>query len=570
MKSSIKIFVSMLFLVSCFNKAATARLDSTLFLANPLLSRPTDNSVMVTVVPKNAIQIFYEYGTVPGTYTAQTDTVQSTANVPVKKLLINLSSDTRYFYRIRYKTSTSNGFLAGEECDFTTRRKRGESFSFAITADSHLYDKKGIPVMMNVSMQNILEDHPDFVIDLGDTFGDDHTPTTTSQSDMMTLHSNFLPYITTPCKSAHFFFCLGNHEGENGYYYLQTPPNNLSIYATLARKYYYSNPVPDDFYTGNNSSEGYGIGLPENYYAWEWGDALFVVLDVYRPDTINDKPQNWDWTLGRQQYEWFRQTVESSNAKYKFVFAHHLRGQGRGAANLANQFEWGGYDGTTYAFPAKRPGWEAPVHQLMVHNGVNVFFQGHDHLFAQEALDGIIYQECPMTADSTYMIGMLANADAYKSNQMNGTGYIRVTVSPDSSKVEYVRSYLPRDTSATQKNHGVAFSYTLSSRTTGVEKQDYSRPSIILEQNYPNPFNPSTDIRYSIPAAQYVTLKVFDVNGKEVATLVNSFQQAGIHKISFSATTSLNNYKGNLPSGIYFYQLRTGETVITKKAIFLK
>ena len=556
-------------LIPVIGLASTARLDSTLFLSNQFLSRPTDNSVVVTVVPKNALQLYYEYGTVPATYTVQTAIEQTNANVPVKTAIQNLSSDTRYFYRLRYKPAGSSDFLAGEECDFTTRRKKGQEFKFAIIADSHLYDKKGIPVMMNVTMQNILEDHPDFVLDLGDTFGDDHTPTTTTLSDMMTLHANFLPYISTPCKSAHFFFCLGNHEGENGYYFLQTPPDNISISATLARKYYYTNPTPDEFYTGNNSSEGYGIGLPENYFAWEWGDALFVVMDVYRPDTVNEKPQSWDWTIGEQQYNWFRQTVETSTAKYKFVFAHHVRGQGRGAAKMVKQFEWGGYanDGTTWGFTANRPGWEKPIHQLMVDNGVNVFFQGHDHLFAQETVDGLIYQEAPMPSDSTYMIGMLANADAYVSNQLNGTGYLLVTVAQETSKVEYIRSYLPRDTNATQINHGAAFSYTVSPRSTDVNYAKSMKPAMYLEQNYPNPFNPSTDIRYTIPESEFVSLKVFDVNGKEVTTLVNELQQPGFHKVNFSSNMIKSH---GLSSGIYFYQLRTSESVITKKAILIK
>ena len=64
-------------------------------------------------------------------------------------------------------------------------------------------------------------------------------------------------------------------------------------------------------------NEAYGIGSPENYYAWTWGDALFVVLDVYRYQNINsDKPQNWDWSLGLKQYTWLRNTLENSTAKY--------------------------------------------------------------------------------------------------------------------------------------------------------------------------------------------------------------------------------------------------------------
>jgi len=83
-----------------------------------------------------------------------------------------------------------------------------------------------------------------------------------------------------------------------------------------------------------------------------------------------------------------------------------------------------------------------------------------------------------------------------------------------------------------------------------------------LEQNYPNPFNPVTSIQYSINSMQFVTLKVYDVLGKEVATLVNEEKPSGHYEINFNAS--------NLASGIYYYQLRAGEFVETKKMLLLK
>jgi hypothetical protein len=269
-----------------------------------------------------------------------------------------------------------------------------------------------------------------------------------------------------------FFDCLGNHEGENGYYLTQTPPNNIAVYGTLWRKFYYPNPYPNGFYSGNMTAEPYGIGLPENYYSWQWGDALFVVLDVYRECAVNEKPQKWDWTLGQEQYNWLKQTLETSQTKYKFVFCHHTRGQGRGGTATATDFEWGGYDAGTYKFNTFRPGWGMPIHQLMVANGVNVFFQGHDHLFAKESLDGLVYQEVPMAADSTYQIGVLANAAAYTDVTLDGTGHIRVTVSPTCVTVDYIRAYLPADTlGGLHHNREIAYSYTVGQCATATEPE---------------------------------------------------------------------------------------------------
>lgn len=83
-----------------------------------------------------------------------------------------------------------------------------------------------------------------------------------------------------------------------------------------------------------------------------------------------------------------------------------------------------------------------------------------------------------------------------------------------------------------------------------------------LEQNYPNPFNPSTVISYQLPVSSEVTLKVFDVLGNEIATLVDQYKSAGRYEVEFDAS--------KLPSGIYFYQLKAGQFSETKKMVLLK
>jgi photosystem II stability/assembly factor-like uncharacterized protein len=92
-----------------------------------------------------------------------------------------------------------------------------------------------------------------------------------------------------------------------------------------------------------------------------------------------------------------------------------------------------------------------------------------------------------------------------------------------------------------------------------------------LEQNYPNPFNPVTIIRFSIPQKGFVTLKVFDVLGNEVRTLLNEEMESGSHQVEFEANShsGLSGING-LPSGIYFYKLQAGKYSETKKMILLK
>jgi len=85
----------------------------------------------------------------------------------------------------------------------------------------------------------------------------------------------------------------------------------------------------------------------------------------------------------------------------------------------------------------------------------------------------------------------------------------------------------------------------------------------ILHQNYPNPFNPTTIIKYAIPESGLITLKVYDILGNEISTLVNKEQSAGEYEFEF------NTADFDLSSGVYFYQLQAGAFLQTKKLMLL-
>lgn len=83
-----------------------------------------------------------------------------------------------------------------------------------------------------------------------------------------------------------------------------------------------------------------------------------------------------------------------------------------------------------------------------------------------------------------------------------------------------------------------------------------------LEQNYPNPFNPSTKIKFQLPKDGFVTLKVYDILGKEIATLINEEKSQGKYEVNFNAS--------NLSSGVYIYKIQAGDFVSSRKMILLK
>ena len=96
-----------------------------------------------------------------------------------------------------------------------------------------------------------------------------------------------------------------------------------------------------------------------------------------------------------------------------------------------------------------------------------------------------------------------------------------------------------------------------------LEKGSSSQPTAYsLSQNYPNPFNPSTNIEFELAASSYVSLKVFDVLGREVVTLVEGDRSAGSHTVTLNAS--------DLSSGIYFYRLEAADFTETKRLVLLK
>ncbi|HEX9250676.1 MAG TPA: T9SS type A sorting domain-containing protein [Ignavibacteriaceae bacterium] len=103
----------------------------------------------------------------------------------------------------------------------------------------------------------------------------------------------------------------------------------------------------------------------------------------------------------------------------------------------------------------------------------------------------------------------------------------------------------------------------VDSIVTGLNEQQITATEFILEQNYPNPFNPNTVIKYQIPITSQVTLKVYDILGNEIATLVNEEKSEGNYSYSFTPSPTLS-------SGIYFYQLKTDNFIHTKKMLLLK
>jgi phosphodiesterase/alkaline phosphatase D-like protein len=438
------------------------------FAGSVVLGSPTSTSVHANIyaaAQSGTVQLLV--GTAPSLYTRQSATATLAPDVPVDLTLDNLQPGTRYFYRLQL-TGATTGYSA--EGSFRTAARPGQAFRFGIQGDSHPERERTQfdASLYTRTLTAAAADSLDFYVMLGDDFSiDTFDPTTITATQVRSRYTLQRPYLGLIGAMSPVFLVNGNHE-QAARYLLDGTPNNPAVWAQNARNSLYSEPAPDAFYGGNTEVVP-NIGLLRNYYAFTWGDALFVMIDPYwgspvcvdNPFFGGDKRSDlWTVTHGDAQYQWLKTTLERSTAKYKFVFAHHVMGTGRGGIEVARLYEWGGRSANGVTdFATKRPTWAAPIHQLFVANKVTAFFQGHDHIWVQQQLDGVTYQTISEPADPNYS---LFNADAYDTGvKFPNSGYTRVSVAPAGVTVEYVRMYRVADEGAGRTSGTVAYRYTI-------------------------------------------------------------------------------------------------------------
>jgi hypothetical protein len=434
------------------------------FTGTIVLGAPTNSSVRIKIFAGNqsgTAQI--RYGTAPATYGQETAATPLVAGMPLEFSLTGLAANTQYYYQLRYQ---DQGYItASREHSFHTARPPGSTFTFTVQADSHLDENSNLDVYRQ-TLANVLAAAPDFHIDLGDTFMCEKksaplVATNATARDEPTVKARYIyerDNFGIATHSVSLFLVNGNHEGEAGWMANGTG-QDLATWTARARLTYYANPVPDTFYSGDNADTP-NLGKRASWYAWQWGDALFVVLDPYWYTTSKIDNDPWLMTLGAAQYRWLADTLASSTATFKLIFIHSLvgglDGQMRGGVEAAPYFEWGGrnLDNTT-AFEQKRPGWGKPIHQLLVDNKVTAVLHGHDHVYVKQQLDGIIYQELSQpSARNSNNGASLASTYHYDAGTIvSSSGYLRMTVAPEQVTAEYVRTWIPATGSAAANGH---------------------------------------------------------------------------------------------------------------------
>lgn len=404
-----------------------------------ILARPENHSVTVSVLAYRELEGQIAFGPQAGATTNQTALRRLKAGEPGEFILDLLAADTKYFYRFRWRLPGATAFTDSAEAAFQTARPPGRRFVFTLTADVHLDEHTSAEVYQQ-ALANIRADAPDFHIDVGNLFMTDKHATRDEAARQYLAQRFYLGQIGSP-----LFLALGVHDGEASRYD-DGSPDSLAAWSNALRKKYFPNPMPDAFYAGNTSRHPQS-GLLENYFAWTWGDALFVVLDPYRYSLRSGgrNSDGWAWSLGREQYDWLARTLKGSPTKYKFIFIHNLLAgdqSSRGGVEIAGFNEWGGknLDGTE-GFAQHRPDWPMPVHRLLLQNHVTAIFRAHDNFYARQELDGILYLMVPQPSFAGN--DRIRNLQTYGYKQgvfLGNAGHVRVTVAPENVQVEYVKT----------------------------------------------------------------------------------------------------------------------------------
>jgi hypothetical protein len=393
----------------------------------PFLARPTTDSIFVTARNGDTDASVRLEVSGPGDdeMRAAGDDRQLPPGAFMDWTVDGLDGGTTYDYRLisgvpgRQPLTVARG-------SFTTQRVGEESFTAALMTDSHTgtFPEGGPPVeVLDDVVRNVRREQPEFVLALGDNVAWNTSRNRPQTDDVgarraYTMYRRHMAPLTMSCPH---FGLIGNWEGETG----KLPGESTDMVADVRKRFA---PNPDD------TTYPQGGSPDEDYYAFEWGPALFVILNVQSytepsGEMINaaaDVTLVEDWTLGGEQFAWMERTLERSDHPFKFVCIHHSVGgnagdesntlYGRGGARAADVGE------------------QRLLHEAMREFGVQAFFYGHDHVFVDDVVDEIHYA-LPGSCGAPWKFG--AEATGY-GRYWGDSGHGRLQVRPDRARVSFV------------------------------------------------------------------------------------------------------------------------------------
>ncbi len=353
----------------------------------PLLSCPTENSIRISAL--NSKQ------TVDAVIELRKDGLQDwERRQPALKLsaheildwnISELSPAIRYEYRVLVKRATEESWRPAASGSFRTQRKGPSTYTAVLMTDPHTgsFPSSSGPVLtLDKVVRNAARAKAEFVLDLGDNVawpGSREFPQKNSDG-ALSAYARYRRQIGPLSIQCPHFAVIGNWSGESGKF----PEKSIETVTAVRRALL---PGPNDKTYPQGGSER------QDYYAFSWGDALYVILNIQTysipsnpdrfPTLMADVNKISEWTLGEKQMNWFETTLRNATERYRFVCMHHPAG-GNAGDDLNTLYGRGGAR-------ACNTGEQARIHGLMKRHKVQIFFYGHDHVFVDDVVDGIHY-----------------------------------------------------------------------------------------------------------------------------------------------------------------------------------
>ncbi len=414
---------------------ATGAGDPLALVGAPLVFAPTASSFGLNVVVRDGVDpggLDLQVQRSPGSGWETLDPPAHPAPDVAQWSVTGLPAGGRVPYRLLQAGDQAHPLYSGSAA---TEPAPGTPFTFALFTDTHLDPRDPLPAGTTVlpdfygEMEQTMLDvmaqvsgvGADFVINLGDLldyheFGFNEPPPDDHWARLAYL--NYRRLLGDTAANAAHFEVIGNWDGESGC----NSPDEIAR-STAQRLIYSPGPSPTTYPESGSGNQ--------DYYAFTWGDALFVVLNVmtYTPtchllDADPGVPD--DWTLGTEQMAWLQRTLAGATSKWRFLFIHHTVG---GAAGDPADTAYGRGGGQ-----AAHVGEQAQVHALMLQYGVQIFFYAHDHVFTDMVVDGIHYA-LPGSAGAPWKFD---ESETGYAQYWTDSGYARARVAPDRVQVDFV------------------------------------------------------------------------------------------------------------------------------------
>ncbi|MBI3413704.1 MAG: metallophosphoesterase [Verrucomicrobia bacterium] len=407
----------------------SAAVESPLFLP-PLLSRPTGNSIHITALngdqeAEACVELRREGA---NDWQRHPHAIKVSPRELLDWDVKELSPAIKYDYRISLKRGADENFRETAAGSFRTQRKGPASYTAVLITDSHtgsFAPGSGPVLTLDRVVQNAARVKGEFVLDLGDNTawaGSREFPQK-SPAGAIAAYAQYRRQIGPLSQHAPHFSVVGNWSGESGKF----PDANIQITASVRRALL---PGPNHLTYPQGGSEG------EDYYAFSWGDVLYIVLNIQtysKPSDpaklkslMSDVNRIEEWTLGEKQMAWFESKLQKATERFRFVCMHHPAG-GNAGDPLNTEYGRGGAR-------AANTGEQARIHSLMKKHKVQIFFYGHDHVFVDDVVDGIHYA-LPGSCGAPWKF---TRAETGYERFWPDSGHAQLDVTPEKATVTYV------------------------------------------------------------------------------------------------------------------------------------